>query len=131
MAVAWFTAAADRPVVKVAWSADSARTFSAPVELDIDRPLGHVGAALLPDGDLVVSWHQAAGQGGARLLLRRVSASGMPGAVYQLAGASDGFAFSVPQLATVGENLIVAWTVEEAGDFRVRSALIPGDLIPR
>jgi hypothetical protein len=129
--VAWFTAVDDRPVVKVAWSIDSAKTFSDPVELDIERPLGHVGAALLPDGDLVVSWHRSAGQGGASLMLRRVSQDGTIGAPYQLSEAIDVFAFSVPQLASVGEDLIAAWTTEESGNFRIRSALIPGDLIPR
>ena len=131
VAVVWFTAATDRPVVKVAWSDDSARNFSAPVELDIERPLGHVGAALLTDGDLVVTWHRAAGEGGANLLLRRVSRSGTLGPTYTLAEASGVFAFSVPQLAAVGNDLVAAWTEEDAGGYRIKSALIPGELIPR
>ncbi|MGR9089468.1 MAG: sialidase family protein, partial [Gammaproteobacteria bacterium] len=77
--VAWFTAAADRPIVKVAWSMDSAKTFADPIQLDIERPLGHVAAALLSDGDLVVSWHRSAGEGGASLMLRRVTLAGKLG----------------------------------------------------
>ena len=130
VAVAWFTAAKDRPVVKVAWSADSARTFSPPIEVDIDRPLGHVGAALMPDGDLVIGWHRGSGQGKASLQLRRVSSSGAMGPVYQLASSGEVFAFSVPQLAPFGSKLVVAWTVEASGELGVKSAIIPGELIP-
>jgi hypothetical protein len=125
VAVVWFTAANDEPRVKVAWSTDSAKSFSTPVVLDESRPLGHVGAALLDNGDLAVTWHRSAGKGGAALMLGLVTASGEVTNVRQLAEADNVFAFSVPQLAISGDDLVVAWTTEVDDEFGVRSARVP------
>jgi len=129
VAVAWFTAADDQPMVKVAWSGDSARSFSTPIVVDAERPLGHVGAALLPDGDLAVTWHRAAGQGGASLMLARVDRNFGVVATYPLVAAADVFAFSVPQLVASGDDLIAVWTTETDGEFGIRSARIPLQLV--
>jgi hypothetical protein len=125
VAVIWFSAAGDRPVVKVAWSDDGAKSFAAPIEVDTERPLGHVGGVLLPDGDLIVSWHRSAGNGGAELLLRRVSPSGAIGDVFALEAAADIFAISVPQVALYGTSIIVVWTTAIDGAYGVASALVP------
>ena len=127
--VAWFTAAGDAPKVKVAWSADAGKTFAEPVEADVDRPLGHVGGALLPDGDFVVSWHRATGNGGAELLLRRVATSGRLGATYRVEQAADIFAFSVPQLALVNDSVIAVWTTRVDGGYGIAGAAIPISLL--
>jgi len=125
VAVAWFTASNERPVVKAAWSADSGQSFSKPIEVSSDQPLGHVGSALLPNGDLVVSWHHRTGGGRAELVLRRVSASGEMGNVHVLQEAADIFAFSVPQLLFVKNELIASWTSKVDDEFYVNSAAIP------
>ena len=125
VAVAWFTAANDVPTVKAAWSADSGRTFAAPVDISVERPLGHIGAVLLPEGDLVVSWHGSIGEGDAELLLRRVSPGGAMGDVYHVPTAGDAFSFSVPQLALHRSELVVAWTVSVDKSYQIRSALVP------
>jgi hypothetical protein len=125
VAVVWFTAADEQPRVNVAWSSDSARTFSAPVVLDESHPLGHVGAAMLANGDLAVSWHRSAGQGRAVLMLGLLTASGEVKSIQQLTEADSVFAFSVPQLAVSGDDLIVAWTTEIDDEFGVRSARVP------
>jgi beta-lactamase class D len=123
--VAWFTAANDNPTVKAAWSKDGGRTFEAPIVVSDETPLGHVGAELLPDGDLVVSWHRRAGAGGASLMLRRVSPTGARSAPYLLREAADVFAFSVPQLARRGEQAVVAWTNSVDDTYSVGSATVP------
>ena len=125
LAVAWFSAAGDRPIVQVAWSGDNAKTFSPPIEIDTEKPLGHVGAALLPDGDLIVSWHRSTGEGGAELLLRRVSASGDLSDVFVVEEAADVFAISVPQVALSANSIIAVWTTEKNGDYGLASAAIP------
>lgn len=125
VAVAWFTAPNESPRVKVAWSDDSGRTFADPVEVAVDRPLGHVGSALLPNGDLALSWLRSTGAGGADLLLSRVSRSGEIGAPHVLEEAVDVFAFSVPQLTLEGDNLISVWTIEVDGTYDVASAIVP------
>jgi len=129
VAVAWFTAANGTPRVKAAWSNDGARHFSAPVEVGVERPLGHVGAVLLPDGDLVVSWQRGVGDGGAELLLRRVSPDGQMSAPYPLAQADDLFSFSVPQLSRNGDDVLVVWTSFVDKVYDIHSALVPLDVL--
>lgn len=127
--VAWFTAPNEAPRIRVAWSHDSGRSFDDPIEVTADRPLGHVGAALLKDGDLAISWLRSTGTGGAELLLTEVTASGVVAAPYVLKEAADVFAFSVPQLTRDGDHLIVAWTTEKDGTFGIASALVPVSLV--
>lgn len=125
VAVAWFTAANDQPRVKAAWSGDSGRTFAAPIEVSSERPLGHVAAVMLADGDLVVGWHGSAGEGRARMMLRRVSPSGAASEPFVLHEAADVFAFSVPQLALRGDELVVVWTTSVNKVYGIASALVP------
>jgi len=127
--VAWFTAPDDSPRVKVAWSDNSGRTFADPIEVATDRPLGHVGSALLPNGDLALSWLRSTGTGGAELLLTQVSRSGEFATPHVLEEADDVFAFSVPQLTREGNNLISVWTTEVDGTYGVASAIVPLSMI--
>jgi hypothetical protein len=124
VAAAWFSAPDDRSRVQAAWSNDAAQTFAAPVLVSDDKPLGHVGAALLPDGDLVVSWQRRTGGGGAELCLRRVSADGTLGEIFVINEAADIFAMSVPQLTRAGDDLVLAWTVELDDIYSIRTARV-------
>ncbi|MGI9262248.1 MAG: sialidase family protein, partial [Woeseiaceae bacterium] len=125
VAAVWFTGANDIPVVKAAWSDDAGRTFSDPVTVDSDRPLGHVGATLLPGGDLAISWLRSDSAGGGNLFLRRISPRGEMGEAVAVELAADVFAFSVPQVAVRNAELILAWTEEIEGTYGVGSALMP------
>ncbi len=125
VSVAWFSASDNLPKVQLAWSNDAGRTMSAPVEVAAGGLLGHVGAAMLPAGDMAVSWLKSAEGGRAELHLRRVSASGHAGPDQVVAEATGVAAFSVPQLMLVGENLLVAWTESSGDSRRVRTALVP------
>ncbi len=127
--VAWFTAPNESPRVRVAWSDDSGRSFGEAIDVSGDRPLGHVGSALLPNGNLALSWLRSTGQGGAELLLTLVSPSGDVAPPFVVESAVDVFAFSVPQLGLHGDKLLVAWTTETGGTFGVASALIPTRLL--
>jgi hypothetical protein len=127
--VAWFTAPEESPEVKVAWSGNSGRSFQEPIRVTSDRPLGHVGAVLLPDGDLALSWLRATGKGGAELLVTRVSSSGAVAAPYVIEEAVDIFAFSVPQLNLDGDDLVVVWTTNSDGISGIGSALVPTGLL--
>jgi hypothetical protein len=123
--VAWFTAASGMPMVKAAWSDDGGKTFADPVTISSDVPLGHVGAVLLPNGDLVVGWHRKIGEGRAELLLRRVSAAGEASGAYAMKEAATVFAFSVPQLAVTDDGIVVVWTTSVDNVYGVQSAVVP------
>ena len=130
VAAAWFTGANEEPKVKAAWSDDAGRSFSAPIVIDTNQPLGRAGSALLPDGDLVVSWLRSVGNGRADLLLKRISQQGQQSSDYVVVEAADVFAFSVPQLVSDGTNLLLVWTTETDREYSIKSATVPIDLLP-
>lgn len=121
VAVAWFTAAADTPRVRVAFSEDSGDAFGAPVQVDTGDPTGRVDVELLPGGLALVSWLERTAGGGAEVRARVVSAQGGAGAPITVAASTSERAGGFPRMARTGEWIIFAWT--EPGDSpRVRVA---------
>ena len=123
--VTWFTAGNDQPRVMAAWSRDNGETFSSPIKVNQEAPLGHVGAALLANGDLLVGWHSRTNEDGTKLLIRRVSQDGVLGAIHPISEAHDVFAFSVPQLALYGEHVVIAWTRSVDNTYSIGTVLAP------
>ncbi|MEM9666445.1 MAG: sialidase family protein [Bacteroidota bacterium] len=108
--VAWYTQANGQPKVQLARSGDAGATFSPPILIDGNRPLGRVDTLLRPDGTALVLWLQE-GEDGGRLLLRAVSADGTVGAVRLVAEMSMGRTSGVPRMALTPEGtVLVVWT---------------------
>ena len=123
VAVAWFTGANNRPVVKLSFSIDSGETFSAPIEVIDGSILGRVGVLLLDNNDAAVSWLQAGSDGKGDVNVRRIGKNGTVGPIHSV---NDGTAsFSVPQLARSGNDLIFVWTESENFVDRISSARVP------
>lgn len=125
VAVAWFSAPNENSRIQAAWSDDAGLSFGPAVEVSADKPTGHVGAVLLDNGDLVVSWQRRVGDGGAELNLRRVSPNGEMGSIRVIDEAAEMFAISVPQLVRHGEDMVLAWTIKENDAYGVRTAVVP------
>lgn len=123
VAVAWFTGAGGRPVVKLAMSTDSGTSFSAPIEVADGRVQGRVGIAYLGDGDVAVSWLQSGADENHEVLVQRYKADGTPGEARLVTGNAG--AFSVPQIARFGDDLVFAWTTTENSANHLRSARVP------
>ena len=85
VAVAWFTAAQDKPRVLASTSAEAGHRFLMPNTVnDAERPLGRVDSVLLRDGSHWVSWLEASGA----IRLRRISPSGSAGIGVTLPGGT-------------------------------------------
>lgn len=125
LSVAWFSGSDGLSKVQVVWSDDAGATTSSPLEVVTGGLLGHVGGALLPSGDMVISWLSTAEGGSANLHLRRVTPSGETGPAKIIAEATGVAAFSVPQVALVGEDLLLVWTDASGEDSLVKTALVP------
>jgi hypothetical protein len=108
-AAAWFTAPANAPKVRVAFSADGGATFGAPIDVDAAGSLGQVGVALTAEDVAVVSWWRRAAAGGAELALRMVRRSGELGPILAAGTVSSSRPDVVPQLIRNGDALILAW----------------------
>ncbi|HEX2252873.1 MAG TPA: hypothetical protein VHQ65_06380 [Thermoanaerobaculia bacterium] len=108
-AVAWFTAADDRPRVQVAFSDDGGAAFAPPLPVDADAPLGRVDAALAADGSAVVSWLAAGGE----VRVQRFTPQGAAGEAVPVGTTTVARASGFPRLLLREGRLHVAWV--EAG----------------
>lgn len=109
VAAAWFTAAHDKPMVKVVFSDDAGATFGTPVVVDRGKPIGWPAIVLLDDGAAAVTWLESIAGGAGDIRLRRVGRDGPAGPVALVAHAPAGRSTGIPQMVRSGDALIVAW----------------------
>lgn len=122
VAVAWFSAVDDRPLVHVVRSNDGGHTFADAMELDSTGSFGHVDVAALANGETAVSWLRTEADGLA-LALRLVSRSGEPGEPMTVALIDAARPLDFPQMVYDGQRLVFAWT--DFGDVQqLRTAIV-------
>lgn len=124
VAVAWFTAADDKPQVKVALSRDAGATWREPTRIDSGNPAGRVGIAMLADGGALVSWIERTGGDTAAVQVRRIRNDGRAGPVRTVAISSAARASGFPRIALTGKHAVFAWTVAGKPS-HVRIARVP------
>ena len=123
VAVAWFSAARDVPVIRVIVSNDSGATFGEPIDIARGKLAGYVGLALLEDDSLAVSWVSRDASGNNRLNLRHVSAHGELGTSQRVAAIRQ--LHVVPQLGFHDGSLLLVWTDEDEGTRRLEGVSVP------
>lgn len=122
VAVAWFTAANDRPRVQLAISNDAGDTFGAPVRIDDGAPAGRVDAQLLSDNSVLVSWLERVGDR-AEVRVRRMYANGRRSEARTVAASTSERASGFPHMMWRGKDVVFVWT-EPGRPARVRAALL-------
>lgn len=123
--VAWFTAAADTPRVRLAFSGDAGATFGDPLRIDDGDPAGRVDVELLEDGGALVSWLERTSEDAAEVRVRRVSADRSVGPSQVVAATSGARASGFPRMVRSGDQVILAWTdAEGAAAVRVTRATL-------
>jgi hypothetical protein len=122
VAVAWFTAAADAPRVKVAFSEDAGASFGQAIQVDDGSSLGRVDVLMLADGSAFVTWLERA-EKGAEVRARRIRPDGSRGKSIIVAESSAARASGFPQMARSGSEIVFAWT-ETGPAPRVRTAVL-------
>lgn len=105
---AWYTAAADTPRVRVAFSDDGGRSFGPASAVDAGAPLGRVDVALLDDGAALVIWVEGVGAN-ASVRLRRVGRDGTPWRPVTIAQVSSTRASGFPRFVRSGPRIVFAW----------------------
>ncbi len=122
VAVAWFTGAGGRSLVRLAFSSDGGATFAAPLTVSEARPLGRVDVVALPGGEAFVSWLERIGEG-AELRLQRFGSRGAMGPVVRVTTTGTARQSGFPRLERAGRELVLAWT-ETTNPPRVRTASV-------
>ena len=123
VAVAWFTAAHDKPVVRVVTSIDGGATFGVPAEIASGRIHGYVGLAMIDAGNVAVSWVGRNEDGSNAVLLRQLSSDGRLGPTVELGWTRQLRVF--PQLAYADGYLYAVWTDDGDDGRRMKSVRVP------
>ena len=122
VAVAWFTAAGEKPRVSVLMSSDSGKTFGKAIRIDDGNPTGRVDVESLPSGAAVVSWIERSSQG-SQVRVRQIDPKGTASVPMTVSGSSGARSGGFPRMARSGNDVIIAWT--DAGEKpRVRTAVL-------
>ena len=123
VSIAWFSAADNKPVVRLMRSADGGQTFSEPLVIAKGSLSGWVGLTQLPAEHVAVSWVSRDDQVNNTLHIAVISADNEIVAAESVAAIAQLRVF--PQLGFQGNRLVLAWT-NEIDDRRVlRAARYP------
>lgn len=110
VAVAWFTGAQDKPLVKLAISNDSGSIFSEPIVLDSENPLGRVDVEFTNNGELWVSW-MTRKEAGSAIVVKKMDLTGTVISEHQIDGINPSRSTGFPQISkTKNGDLLLAWT---------------------
>ena len=123
VAVVWFSAASDSPVVRAVVSTNGGKTFKKPVEIAGRRASGHVGVVIVDRASLAVSWVETDKRGSNEINIRALTTAGDLGPVHTV-GRTD-LLRVYPQLARVDDKLFLAWTDEIGGETEIVSIKVP------
>ncbi|MEO9870753.1 sialidase family protein [Ekhidna sp.] len=121
IAVAWYTAALNRPMVKVAFKAGV--EFDAPIIVDNSSPIGRVDVVIINDQTVIVSWLDD-GETPA-IKYREVRKNGSMSPVYVVAATSEARGSGFPQMEIHEGSIYFAWTeVGEVDQIRMKKVTL-------
>ncbi len=107
VAISWFTEGQDKPRTQLALSTDAGVSFGKPVLVSTGHSYGYTSVALDDAGGATVSWLEDSGSDAA-VLVRHVSAAGVPGQVLKIAHGSKQ-SLGYPKLLHTGSETWIAW----------------------
>ena len=123
VAVAWFSAADNAPVVRVIRSSDAGASFGEPIQIAAGKLSGFVGLAQLPGGSLAVSWVSRDPEVGNVVNLVHIAADGTLGPVRRI--GTSGQVRLFPQLGYQEGSLYIVWTDVTDEQRLLKAARIP------
>ncbi len=109
VAVAWYGAPNRERRIKLAWSQDAGKTFSAPTIVDDGSVSGGVDVVLLADGTAAVSWLAKSDDGVGQLRMRQVPMRGDAGPIRVIVEGEYPRRTGFPQMVRAGDRLVFAW----------------------
>lgn len=116
VAVAWFTSPDGASKVNLAFSNNSGETFGEPIQLDQGKAIGRVDIDMIDYQTVFVSWME-----GSDVLAAKVANDGNILKRYQLTASSDRRSSGFPQVALVGNEIMIAWTDSEEKQVKTAS----------
>jgi len=122
LVIAWYTEADKRPRIVGAHSTDGGATFSKPVRLDVEQPLGRVDVAFDHTGVALACW-VANNDAGGSLRLRRFQVDGVLSESIAVPRTPRRIMVGNPTIAPAGTQMLLMWT-EDGKPTKLRAALV-------
>ena len=120
IAIAWFTAAEEKPKVNVSFYNNEITSFEKPIRIDEGNPLGRVGIELFDDFAMV-SWLEQVGEN-AEIKLAQIFSNEEKSKTITLSKSSTSRRSGFPQIEKTEDQLIFAWTVSDEKKSTVHTA---------
>jgi len=128
VAVAWYTAANEKPKIQVVFSEDNGESFGLPIRLDGNDALGRVDVALLSKTEAAVVWMEMVGDE-TLIQLAKVDSNGSRGEFITISKTSPERSSGFPQLERVDDTLYIAWTLNTSNSSRIETATVPVSML--
>jgi len=109
LAIAWFTAAENKPKVNVAFSSNGGAYFDKPILISGHEPMGRVDVLMLDDNNAIVSWMESV-ENESKLRAMRVNRSGKKSDSVIISTLDASRKTGFPQMELVDERVYFAWT---------------------
>jgi hypothetical protein len=123
IALAWHTAADDKPVAKASLSLDGGSTFSEPVIINEEESLGRVDVTI-HNGKAYVSWMEKDSTE-TYLKLTSFDANDGPSKYMTVSKINGSRRTGFPQMKVLDTNLIMAWTDIDQSPRRIKTVRVP------
>ncbi|MFO7848178.1 MAG: sialidase family protein [Balneolaceae bacterium] len=124
-AVAWYTEADGRKIVKTAVSDDGGQSFADPVVISDESPAGRTDVVVGEDGTVYTSWMNTTEDKG-YVMLRSLSPEGSLGHSIRVGITTSNRRSGFPQMIETGNGLMFAWTQTDPL-IRIRTARVSFD----
>ena len=120
LAVAWFTAANDTPLVNISFSTSNGDTFNSPIQLNDLDAIGRVDVAFLNSKEVLVSYMEV-DDIGTYLKVKKVSLDGKISEAFTVSEIDGGRNTGVPQLEIMDGKVFLVWTISIEGKNQLKS----------
>ncbi len=105
VAVAWYTAAKDRPEVKVALSENHGESFERVVRIDLGKTIGRVDIDWITENSAFVSWMEEG-----KMMVRTISTDGKLGQPILISETTEKRSSGFPKMSVNDDHVWFAWT---------------------
>ena len=122
VAISWFTAANEKPMVKMVLSSDAGKSFSEPIIVDAEGTLGNVSIVSIDQLSFVVTWMKKLQNKSYAIQIRVITTDGKIGAIKTIGQTTN--ARTVPQILKIDDNLLIAWTDDRMGTSKIKSVKV-------
>jgi hypothetical protein len=124
LAVAWFSAAKNKPEVKIIFSIDGGANFSDPIRVDGGHPIGRVDVVLIDNKNALISWLETEDDM-AELRVRKIQIDGKKGNFKMIEKLSSSRTSGFPQMEILKDSVFFAWNDHSGENSKVKGAIIP------